>query len=120
MTSPKETSSLFFHSTFETFFSVSVYLNIYVFFQNLNLFSYFHLKIVYQYIFFDTLINDSRYGEVVNINLVRDKVTGKAKGFAFICYENQQSTILAVDNFNGIKVLKMGYLYSLKCFSTNH
>lgn len=45
-----------------------------------------------------------RYGEVVNINLVRDKKTGKSKGFCFICYEDQRSTILAVDNFNGIKV----------------
>ena len=36
--------------------------------------------------------------------LVRDKKTGKSKGFAFICYENQKSTILAVDNFNGVKL----------------
>ncbi|TFK03189.1 RNA-binding motif protein, X-linked 2 [Platysternon megacephalum] len=45
----------------------------------------------------------SQYGEIVNINLVRDKKTGKSKGFCFICYEDQRSTILAVDNFNGIK-----------------
>jgi len=45
-----------------------------------------------------------RYGEIVNINLVRDKDTGKSKGFAFVCYEDQRSTILAVDNLNGAKV----------------
>ena len=45
-----------------------------------------------------------RYGEIVNINLVRDKKTGKSKGFCFICYEDQRSTILSVDNLNGIKV----------------
>lgn len=45
-----------------------------------------------------------RYGEVVNVNLIRDKKTGKSKGFGFICYENQMSTDLAVDNFNGTKV----------------
>lgn len=45
-----------------------------------------------------------RYGEIVNINLVRDKKTGKSKGFCFICYEDQRSTILAVDNLNSIKV----------------
>ncbi|KAK2492919.1 hypothetical protein MC885_006149, partial [Smutsia gigantea] len=44
------------------------------------------------------------YGEIVNINLVRDKKTGKSKGFCFLCYEDQRSTILAVDNFNGIKI----------------
>ncbi|CAN0410280.1 unnamed protein product [Lampetra fluviatilis] len=46
----------------------------------------------------------SQYGEVVNLNLVRDKATGKSKGFTFICYEDQRSTNLAVDNFNGIKI----------------
>ncbi|XP_046642238.1 RNA-binding motif protein, X-linked 2-like [Daphnia pulicaria] len=46
----------------------------------------------------------SQYGEVANINLVRDKVTGKSKGFCFLCYEDQRSTILAVDNLNSIKV----------------
>lgn len=45
-----------------------------------------------------------RYGEIVNINMVRDKTTGKPKGFAFLCYEDQRSTILAVDNLNSIKV----------------
>ncbi|XP_019870403.1 RNA-binding motif protein, X-linked 2 [Aethina tumida] len=47
----------------------------------------------------------SQYGEIVNINLVRAKDTGKSKGFCFICYEDQRSTVLAVDNFNGIKIL---------------
>ncbi|KAL0994338.1 hypothetical protein UPYG_G00120820 [Umbra pygmaea] len=46
----------------------------------------------------------SQYGEIANINLVRDKKTGKSKGFCFICYEDQRSTILAVDNLNGIKI----------------
>lgn len=45
-----------------------------------------------------------RYGEVVNINLIRDKDTGKSKGYCFLCYEDQRSTVLAVDNLNGIKV----------------
>ncbi|XP_040836354.1 RNA-binding motif protein, X-linked 2-like [Ochotona curzoniae] len=46
----------------------------------------------------------SQYGEIVNIHLVRDKRTGKSKGFGFLCYEDQRSTVLAVDNFNGIKI----------------
>ncbi|CAG9318568.1 unnamed protein product [Blepharisma stoltei] len=44
----------------------------------------------------------SQCGEIVDCNLIRDKDTGKSKGFAFIAYEDQRSTILAVDNFNGI------------------
>ena len=46
----------------------------------------------------------SQFGEIVNINLVRDRSTGKSKGFAFVCYEDQRSTILAVDNLNTIKL----------------
>lgn len=46
----------------------------------------------------------SQYGEVVNINMIRDKKTGKQKGFCFLCFEDQRSTVLAVDNLNGIKV----------------
>ncbi|XP_054711358.1 RNA-binding motif protein, X-linked 2-like [Uloborus diversus] len=52
----------------------------------------------------DVLTVFSQYGEIVNINLVRDKKTGKTKGFCFLCYANQKSTVLAVDNFNGIKI----------------
>jgi RNA-binding motif X-linked protein 2 len=55
-----------------------------------------------------------RYGEVVNINLVRDKDTGKQKGYGFLCFEDQRSTILAVDNLNGIKVyIHLYYFYNL-------
>jgi RNA-binding motif X-linked protein 2 len=53
----------------------------------------------------DVLAVFSQYGEIVNINLIRDSKTGKSKGFAFVCYQDQRSTILAVDNFNGMKLL---------------
>ncbi|CAL4936830.1 unnamed protein product [Urochloa decumbens] len=53
----------------------------------------------------DLLAIFAQYGEVVDVNLVRDKGTGKSKGFAFLAYEDQRSTILAVDNLNGAKVL---------------
>ncbi|KAM5256436.1 RNA-binding motif protein, X-linked 2-like [Ctenodactylus gundi] len=52
----------------------------------------------------DVICVFSQYGEVVNINLARNEKTGKSKGFCFLCYEDQRSTILAVDNFNGIKI----------------
>lgn len=47
----------------------------------------------------------SQYGEIVNVNLIRDKSSGKSKGFCFICFEDQRSTVLTVDNLNGIKIL---------------
>jgi RNA recognition motif-containing protein len=40
------------------------------------------------------------------VNLPRDKETGKTKGFGFLMYEDQRSTILAVDNLNGATVLE--------------
>ncbi|KDP46508.1 hypothetical protein JCGZ_08480 [Jatropha curcas] len=52
----------------------------------------------------DLLAVFSQYGEIVDVNLVRDKGTGKSKGFAFIAYEDQRSTNLAVDNLNGAQV----------------
>jgi RNA-binding motif protein, X-linked 2 len=54
-----------------------------------------------------------RYGEVVDLNLVRDKKTGKSKGFAFLAYENQKSTILAVDNLNGATVSFLRHVQSV-------
>jgi len=46
----------------------------------------------------------SQWGEIVDCNLIRDnpmKGGGKSRGFAFVAYEDQRSTVLAVDNFNG-------------------
>ena len=39
------------------------------------------------------------------MNLVRDKDTGKSRGFAFVKYEDQRSTDLAVDNLGGATLL---------------
>lgn len=47
----------------------------------------------------------SQFGEPVHINLVRDKETGKSRGFAFLKYEDQRSTDLAVDNLGGSTIL---------------
>jgi RNA-binding motif protein, X-linked 2 len=53
----------------------------------------------------DILCVMSQWGEIEDINLIREKGTNKSKGFVFLKYEDQRSTILAVDNFNGIKLL---------------
>jgi RNA-binding motif X-linked protein 2 len=47
----------------------------------------------------------SQYGKPTHVNLVRDKETGKSKGFAFLKYEDQRSCDLAVDNLGGAEVL---------------
>jgi len=47
----------------------------------------------------------SQFGEPVYVNLVRDKETGKSKGFAFLKYEDQRSTDLAVDNLGGATLM---------------
>jgi len=54
----------------------------------------------------DILAVMSQWGEVEDINLVRaDKDTGKSRGFCFLKYEDSRSCVLAVDNFNGTKIL---------------
>merc|ERR1712126_204479 len=53
----------------------------------------------------DVICMFSQYGEPVHINLIRDHNTGKSKGFGFLCYMDQRSTILALDNLNATKVL---------------
>lgn len=42
----------------------------------------------------------------MDVNLPRDKTTGKTRGFGFLMYEDQRSTVLAVDNLNGAQVLE--------------
>ncbi|GAW80629.1 RNA-binding protein [Plasmodium gonderi] len=53
----------------------------------------------------DIVIVFSQFGEPIDVNLVHDKETGKSKGYCFLSYEDQRSTVLAVDNFNGYKLL---------------
>ncbi|KAL8938636.1 MAG: hypothetical protein Q9216_003783 [Gyalolechia sp. 2 TL-2023] len=47
----------------------------------------------------------SQFGEPTFVKLVRDKETGKSKGFAYLKYEDQRSTDLAVDNLGGATVV---------------
>ena len=52
----------------------------------------------------DVLCVFSQFGEIVDVNVVREEETGKSRGFAFVCYADQRSTVLAVDNLNGSTV----------------
>lgn len=47
----------------------------------------------------------SQYGSPTHLNMIRDRETGKPKGFAFLKYEDQRSCDLAVDNLGGADVL---------------
>ncbi|KAF8819028.1 Rna-binding protein [Cardiosporidium cionae] len=53
----------------------------------------------------DVIIVFSQWGEPVDVHIVRDKQTGASKGFAFLAYRDQRSTVLAVDNANGMDLL---------------
>ncbi len=53
----------------------------------------------------DLLTIFSQYGNPTHLNLIRDRETGKSKGFAFLKYEDQRSCDLAVDNLGGMEVL---------------
>ena len=47
----------------------------------------------------------SQYGNPTHLNLIRERETGKSKGFGFLKYEDQRSCDLAVDNLGGAEVL---------------
>jgi RNA-binding motif X-linked protein 2 len=53
----------------------------------------------------DIIVVFSQFGEIVDCRLLRDKNDGKSKGICFLAYEDQRSTILAVDNLNGSTVI---------------
>ncbi|ETN40851.1 uncharacterized protein HMPREF1541_05131 [Cyphellophora europaea CBS 101466] len=53
----------------------------------------------------DVCIIFSQFGNPTHLNLIRDKETGKSKGFGFLKYEDQRSCDLAVDNLGGAEVL---------------
>lgn len=53
----------------------------------------------------DVLTIFSQYGNPVHVSLIRDKETGKSRGFGFLKYEDQRSCDLAVDNLSGAGVL---------------
>ncbi|KAJ1613111.1 putative RNA-binding protein [Cryptosporidium canis] len=53
----------------------------------------------------DIAIVFSQWGEPIDVNLVRDKRSGLSRGYCFLAYEDQRSTILAVDNADGMSLL---------------
>jgi RNA-binding motif X-linked protein 2 len=53
----------------------------------------------------DVLAVFSQWGEIADVSLPRDKETGKTRGFGFLMFEDQRSTVLCVDNMNGAQVL---------------
>ncbi len=55
---------------------------------------------------FDTLENDlqdlfSQHGPVTEVNLVQDRVTGRARGFAFVTMATEEGAAAAVQTLNG-------------------
>ena len=46
----------------------------------------------------------SQFGEVEAMKLVRDKDSGESRGFGFLKYEDERSTVLAIDNLNGCDI----------------
>ncbi|GMM30009.1 U2 snRNP complex subunit [Martiniozyma asiatica (nom. inval.)] len=53
----------------------------------------------------DILIMFSQWGIPVFVKLMRDKISGKSHRYAFLRYEQWESTVLAVDNANGVELI---------------
>ena len=52
----------------------------------------------------DVLAVMAQCGEVSDLNLPRCRETGRPRGFGFLAYADQRSTVLAVDNLHGARV----------------
>ena len=46
----------------------------------------------------------SQFGEIFDVNLIKNRQTGESKGIAFVGFEDQRSTDLVVDNLNGVSI----------------
>ncbi len=44
----------------------------------------------------------SEFGTVVDVDLIKDKATGRNKGFGFVEMKNQQEAASSVEKFNGM------------------
>ena len=58
----------------------------------------------------------SQFGIITDLRIDRDADTGKSKGYGWVSYADWRSTVLAVDNFNGVELLgrKIGCDHALK------
>lgn len=54
----------------------------------------------------DILTVFEQVGTIDHINVVRDAESGRPKGFCFLRYVDQRSSVLAVDNFNAVKLFE--------------
>lgn len=53
----------------------------------------------------DVITVFSQFGDIIDINMARDKDTGKSLGYCFLAFENQRSTVLSIDNMIGYPLI---------------
>ena len=46
----------------------------------------------------------SKFGEITNVNLITDRMSGRPKGFGFIKYEREKEAQAAIDGMAGQKI----------------
>ena len=46
----------------------------------------------------------SQYGEIVSVNVITDRVTGRARGFAFVEMESESAAQAAISGLNGTEL----------------
>eukprot|EP01070_Trichotokara_eunicae_P011350 Trichotokara_eunicae@DN7140_c0_g1_i1.p1 len=52
----------------------------------------------------DIVIVFSQFGDVIDVNMVRDNKTGESRGFVFVGYRDTRSCWIAIDNLNGFEL----------------
>ncbi|HAI76908.1 MAG TPA: RNA-binding protein [Microscillaceae bacterium] len=46
----------------------------------------------------------TRYGEVLSVKIIKDKQTGRSRGFGFVEMENEEEGLEAVEKLNGAEL----------------
>ncbi len=46
----------------------------------------------------------SQYGEIISVNVVTDRMTGQARGFAFVEMGSDAAAAAAIDGLNGVEL----------------
>ena len=59
---------------------------------------------IYVLVYMDLYLLFSRFGNVISVHIMVNKLTGLSRGFGFISYDTAAAASLAIEEMNGVRV----------------